>query len=254
MFCPKCGTPNPDDAQTCRSCSCLLTSASNIAANQPPKTSGLAVAALVLAILAPFTCLLTLIPALVCGIMALTGINKSAGRLKGKGLAVAGITVSAVALPIVMALLMAILMPALNAAKERAQQAICAASLHQLTLAMRMYSDDCDSQYPTPAKWCDLLIENQYLDAKQLRCPAAPEGRCNYAINSNIEQLGPAAPADMVLLFETRPGWNQSGGPEILTTENHEGDGCNVAFVNAHVRFVDEHELKDLRWTAQQNE
>jgi hypothetical protein len=58
----------------------------------------------------------------------------------------------------------------------------------------------------------------------------------------------------MVLLFETPPGWNQSGGPEILTTENHMRDGCNIVFVDAHTRFVRQKDLEDLRWTAQQNE
>jgi prepilin-type processing-associated H-X9-DG protein len=251
MLCPKCGTQNPDDAQSCRSCACALAGTATTAAGQPAKTSGLAVAALVLAILTPFTCLLTFVPALVCGIMALTSINKSAGRLKGKGLAVAGITVSAVALPVVLALLMAILMPALSKTRVLAIRAVCSANMHGIANAISMYAED-NGAFPTTSKWCDLLIKNQYVNEEQFRCRAAPEGRCSYAINSNLEQLGAAAPADMVLLFETRPGWNQSGGPEILTTENHQGDGCNVAFVDGSVRFL--LEFEHIRWTAQENE
>jgi prepilin-type processing-associated H-X9-DG protein len=185
--------------------------------------------------------------------MAVVSINKSAGHLKGKGLAVAGIAVSAVALPIVMALLMAILMPAIARARELARRVVCQANMTGIANAISMYADD-NGAFPTASQWCDLLIENQYLNESQLRCPAGPEGRCSYAINSNVEQLGAAAPPQMVLLFEARPGWNQSGGPEILTTENHEGEGCNVAFVDGHVRWVEQYELKDLRWTAQQNE
>ncbi len=53
----------------------------------------------------------------------------------------------------------------------------------------------------------------------------------------------------MVVLFETHPGWNQSGGPEILTTDNHQGEGCNVLLVDSHVEFVDtEHHLDNLKW------
>ena len=253
MLCPKCGAQNPDDAQSCRSCACVLTGASTSVGSPPAKTSGLAIAALVLAILTPFTCLLTFVPALVCGILALTSINKSAGRLKGKGLAVAGITVSSVSLPIVMALLMAILMHALSKTRVLALRVVCSANMHGIANAISMYAED-NGAFPTTSKWCDLLIENQNVDQKQFRCPTAPEGPSNYAINSNIEQLGAAAPPDMVLLFETRPGWNQSGGPEILTTENHHGDGCNVVFVNGRVKFVHQQEFKDLRWTAQQDE
>ncbi len=36
---------------------------------------------------------------------------------------------------------------------------------------------------------------------------------------------------DVVLLFESTGGWNQSGGAELLTTKHHEGKGCNVLFV-----------------------
>jgi prepilin-type processing-associated H-X9-DG protein len=247
MLCPKCGTQNPDYAQSCRSCACVLAGTATTTANQPAKTSGLAVAALVLAILTPFICLFTFVPALVCGIMALVSINKSAGRLKGKGLAVAGITISALALPIGMT----ILTPALHSVRQLAERAACGTNMTGIATAMSMYASDTGA-FPTTSKWCDLLIENQYLDAKQLRCPAGPEGRCSYAINSNVEQLGAAAPPDMVLLFEARPGWNQSGGPEILTTENHPGDGCSVAFVDGSVRFLIEFE--DLRWNVQQNE
>jgi len=67
-------------------------------------------------------------------------------------------------------------------------------------------------------------------------------------MNKNIEQFGADAPPDMVLLFETHPGWNQSGGPEILTTENHQDDGCNILFADGHVRFVRTRDLNDLKW------
>jgi prepilin-type processing-associated H-X9-DG protein len=52
----------------------------------------------------------------------------------------------------------------------------------------------------------------------------------------------------VVLLFESRPGWNQSGGPELLTTENHHGKGCNVLFVDGSVRFIKSEELVGLKW------
>ena len=87
-----------------------------------------------------------------------------------------------------------------------------------------------------------------WVSKKEFTCPGAPQGPCNYAMNKNVEKLGMRAPPDMVVLFETHPGWNQSGGPEILSTENHNGDGCNVLFVDSHVQFVRTRDLKDLKW------
>jgi hypothetical protein len=39
----------------------------------------------------------------------------------------------------------------------------------------------------------------------------------------------------LVLLFETKGGWNQYGGPELLSTKNHKGDGCHVLINDSHV-------------------
>ena len=67
-------------------------------------------------------------------------------------------------------------------------------------------------------------------------------------MNKNVEELGTSAPPDMVLLFETHPGWNQAGGPEILSTDNHQGLGCNVLFIDNHVEFVKTEDLDKLKW------
>jgi prepilin-type processing-associated H-X9-DG protein len=145
-------------------------------------------------------------------------------------------------------------MPALGKAKSTAYRLVCATNLSGLGKAMLIYANDYDEKYPDTSQWCDLLIDYADVTEKQFRCPDAPEGPCNYAMNENIEKLGIKAPPDMVLLFETYPGWNQSGGPEILTTENHNGEGCNVLFNDAHVELVKNKGINDLNWTAEQNE
>ena len=97
MRCPKCGSENPDDSQLCSSCSWVLTSTSTVAVRPDAKTSGLAIASLVLAILSFLTLFITAIPAIILGIVGLVKIEKSAGRLKGKGFAAAGITITVIA-------------------------------------------------------------------------------------------------------------------------------------------------------------
>jgi len=47
--------------------------------------------------------------------------------------------------------------------------------------------------------------------------------------------------------------WNQVGGPEILTTENHDGQGCNVVFNDSHVEFVKTDKLGELRWKVNES-
>lgn len=60
------------------------------------KTSSLAIASLVLGALVPILCIITAIPALITGWIALVRIRKSDGTLKGKSLAIAGLSLGAV--------------------------------------------------------------------------------------------------------------------------------------------------------------
>ena len=265
MYCPKCGTENPDDVQLCRSCSWVLTSISTTAQNPNARTSGLAITSLVLGILSIFTLFLTAIPAIILGIISIFKIEKSAGQLKGKGLAIAGIAIPAISifLATMMLMLLAILMPAFARARAQAQRVVCAKNMKEIGLMLQMYARDNELQYPTTDKWCDLLIKHTGVNERMFccrgafgcrgtRCYKGVSGKlCSYAMNKNIEEPGTKAPPDMVLLFETSAGWNQAGGPEILSTNNHQGEGCNILFADLHVQFVKPEDINNLKWTAE---
>jgi hypothetical protein len=240
MQCPKCGKENPDDAQLCNSCSTVLTSTPTQAPTLGVKTSGLATASFVLGILSFCTFFITSIPAIILGIVGLVKIRKSGGKLKGNGFAIAGI-VMALTIPILM-------IPILMHVRQIAHRMVCGTNMSILGMEMLIYLNDYDDDFPTPSKWCDLMIKHTNVKPSTLRCFGATEGPCNFAMNKNIEKHGLRSPLDMVVLFETYPGWNQSGGPEILTTENHQGDGCSVLFLDSHVEFVKTEDLDDLKW------
>jgi len=258
MFCPKCGVENQEDAKLCSSCSWVLTSVGPTAPAPDAKTSALAVASLVLGILGFCTFFITAPLAIILGIISIFKIEKSNGQLKGKGLAIAGITLPAIGL--MLAVPMAALLPALGRARSLAQRAACMSNLKQLGIAAIMYADDNNEQYPTADKWCDLL-EPYYKNNNILICPAAinknfgcaidpnTKHQCSYAINPKAKR-DCRFPATTVLFFESNHGWNQSGGPELLTTQNHDG-GCNVSFCDGHVDFVRAKDINNLQWTAE---
>jgi prepilin-type processing-associated H-X9-DG protein len=184
--------------------------------------------------------------------VVLVKIPQSRGQLKGTGLAI-----SAIALPVVLvvlvpvvACLMGMLMPALSKAEEAAKQAVCIQNMHGLGKAMHFYTNNNDDKFPTQTKWCDLLIKYAEVPPESFRCKAAlQQGRCNYAMNKNLENVDRrSAPSDMVLAFESSPGWNQSGGPELLTTDNHRGDSCTILFVDGHVELIEKQDLDELKW------
>jgi hypothetical protein len=128
----------------------------------------------------------------------------------------------------------------------------CNQGLHDLCIAMLIYTNEHDGKLPTPSKWCDLLIEHGGVTKNNFFCPGAKNGPCNYAMNRYVENMGSIfttkAPPDMVLLFETYPGWNQVGDSEILTTANHKVQGCNVLFLDFHKEFVKKQDFHKLKW------
>ncbi len=48
--------------------------------------------------------------------------------------------------------------------------------------------------------------------------------------------------------------WNQFGGPDMLTTENHKGEGCNVVFGDWHVEYVKAERIGELKWDTEEKD
>jgi uncharacterized membrane-anchored protein YhcB (DUF1043 family) len=217
---------------------------------QKTKTCGLAIASVVLGIAGFFMWGMLgvgWIVGLILGIVALNKIKRSNGLLKGQGFAVTGIATSAAGL-VLGCIFLVMVLPEFG---HMARQMQCAENLSHLKYAIREYANDCEEQYPTADKWCDLLVKYSYAGdySNMFMCKGALEsgdkGRCHYAMNPNVE---PNSPNDVVLLFETKGGWNQFGGPEILTFENHKGKGCNILFNDGRMEFVKPEEIGKLKW------
>jgi hypothetical protein len=122
---------------------------------------------------------------------------------------------------------------------------------------LKRYADN-KKIYPPFDKWCDtLLSEVEYLvidsddifEETVFRCPSQvwdSNNSSNYALNLNAS---PNSSPDVVLLFETMKGWNQSGGHEILSCENHpHAKGCNIVFNGGTAAFIPPRHFADLNW------
>ena len=152
---------------------------------------------------------------------------------------------------IVCLLIIAILWSVLVRLREYRRRIRCAENLTGLGKSMIIYACDYDDKYPTADKWCDLLIEYTDVTEKQFRCPANRKEGCSYAMNPNAKLT---SSPDMTVLFETKGGWNQFGGPGLVTFENHEGKGCNIWCNDLHVKFVKPKQLGELNWGDEQKE
>jgi len=140
----------------------------------------------------------------------------------------------------------------------------CAGNLTNLWNRFKLYSeavnnrtkvssDNDEIMYPPQAKWCDAMLPAYksigMLDKSIMKshiCPAAGEGKNHYAMNPECK---PNSPSDMVLLFETKAGWNQNGGQELFTFDNHDPKGGCVLLNDGTVKFIrTKEELQQLRW------
>jgi len=233
---------------------------------QKPKTSKLALASVLLAVLGflvlPFALSFALpaskpvifyrnmsfLPALfgfTFGTIALFKIRKYSGMLRGGGFAIVGTALSIICLGIWLENQLL-----LDVGRGRFS---CTRNLSHIGKALIIYNTDY-GQYPPANKWCDLLLDNGYVKKEQLICPKvvlywpfvghktepmlvlpfAKKGRCSYAMNPNCK---PNSSPDTVLLFESQYGWNLYGGVEKLSLENHNYDGCNILYNDYHVKF-----------------
>ncbi|MCX6377106.1 MAG: DUF4190 domain-containing protein, partial [Armatimonadetes bacterium] len=212
----------------------------------PPRTSGLAVASLVLGIL-----VVTALPGLILGIIALVQIGRNPQRLKGRGLALAGTIVSAVMiLPAIIGMLAAIMFPAFARAKDAAMQTSCLNNVKQLSVAVQMYEQDWDNSYPLAGNWNEAI--GKYLSPHAAQgatykrgnvwvCQAAKSKEPSYALNgmlAGVSEKDVSFTAETVGIYESLPGRNQAGGAALLPSPPRHSRGNSVGFADGHVKRV----------------
>lgn len=133
--------------------------------------------------------------------------------------------------------------------KRRARRIDCSANIRELSVALGTYASEHNGKWPEGTRWCDDLLDGEYVELRSLRCPGDREGPCSYAINKYVAGLDiRRVPVGTVLLFESKPGWNQVGSEELLNADNHEGIGYGILFNQHTIRFIKVKERGQLNW------
>lgn len=165
MFCPACGNNVSSGERFCRVCgkevSTSATAAPAVAAGVTPETSGKAIASLISGLF--FFFLPASILAVVFGHLSLRDIRKSAGRVKGEGVAIAGLILGYLGVAFVPFILIiaAIAIPSLLGARIAANESSAVASIRTLNTAEISYSATHNAGFT-----CSLSDLSEVIDSK----------------------------------------------------------------------------------------
>jgi len=219
----------------------------------PAKTSGLAVASLILGIAGPCTVGIGSVLGVILGIVGLVKIGKSAGQLAGRGLAIAGLIVSGVGFVMLLFIVpfaAAILLPAFTGTRNAAYATSSLNNVKQLCAAAHMYAAENKDQFPPGDSWPEALKAIGFTD-QALADPAEHNGGRAYAINALVagkDQGAIERRSETVLFFECAPGSPTAGGPEILPPAPRHGRAYVIGFCDGHVELVAKSKLGRLIW------
>ncbi len=168
MVCPGCGNNVPDGSSFCNVCGTSITPAgiTSPAATAPPplpppETSGKSIASLIFgffSILFPAAIL-----AIIFGHLSLSEIGKSAGRIKGKGMAVAGLVMGYLGISFIPILIIAaIAIPNLLRARIAANESSAVGSVRTLVTAEITYA----TEHPKTGYACSLSDLHELIDSQ----------------------------------------------------------------------------------------
>jgi hypothetical protein len=130
----------------------------------------------------------------------------------------------------------------------------CLSNVKQQGIAFLMYAQDYDGYYPLPQSWNEGVYPYTR-NSTILHCPYAEEENLpTYAMNHRLKSVLSArieTPERVVMLFDSIPGKNLSGGSELLPDPPRHGTGDHnsIGFVDGHAKSVSLKDLPGLLWT-----
>lgn len=133
--------------------------------------------------------------------------------------------------------------------REKAYHASCACNIKQMCLALKAYALDYDGYLPPAPAWSKTLYP--YIeDSTVYKCPSAYKisPLPTYSLNRVIAGSNCSGVDKMVAVYDSIPGRNLSGGPELLSDPARHDGGHNIGFADGHARWYKDEKVRKLQW------
>jgi len=159
----------------------------------------------------------------------------------------------------IIAILAAMLLPALARAREQARRAVCLSNLKQIGLALHMYTQDYNENFPYDAaggvnrgeaEMSFRCLANYISAAKIFVCPSgtdSPAGSVatlsannnSYAYYSGLSESSDSdtAMACDQTAADAAANDTTAAGTDLANAPNHGTEGINVLYVDGHVKW-----------------
>lgn len=131
------------------------------------------------------------------------------------------------------------------------QKTTCLLNMRELAVSYRWCDEEKDL-FANKENWND-LVKPYLSEDVSLQCPVDKIGPCSYAMNENIPSDAKIhlLPKDLVIFFESSPGWNNVGGQDDVVSDRHHKYGAVFLFADGTFKFVPAEDIPKLRWTVE---
>ncbi|MBI1841149.1 MAG: DUF4339 domain-containing protein [Verrucomicrobia bacterium] len=186
------------------------------------------------------------------GVGGLVATRRSAGRIKGAGLAVFGMLLS------LFTAVSSLMIAGFFIANQQRWQprpamatpvASCWQNLPKLGAALRQYANDHGDILPASTNWCE-SVRDFVPSLSVFSCPGASVGATSiFALNEKVGGMNmESVHSDTVLLFEVDGGWNRAGGSDIAAEHGISPGLVYIYTAGGQVRQIPRRQLSGQRW------